>query len=57
MTPISIQSETVIVCQKCGEQRECPSTIGPDVWLKCRCGGTIFSLRMRTPMVRTEPHP
>jgi hypothetical protein len=48
----------VIICQKCGAQHDLPTTIcetGKDPWLRCRCGGTTFSLRMRVPMVKTEP--
>lgn len=60
-----LTSLPVLVCSTCGTQQEVPSlphppTPSPDVWLRCikyGCHGTKFSLRMRIPLARTEPHP
>ncbi len=53
----------VLVCQTCGTPQEVPVLPRPrtdDPWLRCikhECKSTKFSLRTRTPLVKSEPHP
>lgn len=72
MTDPLLATLPVLVCQRCGAQRELPPTLppllmteprtpsnpNPDIWLACDgCHGTKFSLRMRVPLAKSEPHP
>ena len=59
MTDPLLATLPILVCQKCGAQRDLPTSASPtpDVWLSCHCGGTKFSLRMRVPLGKSEPHP
>jgi hypothetical protein len=63
MTADILTSLPVLVCQTCGTQQEVPSLPNApqrDVWLHCikyGCGSTKFSLRMRVPIVKSEPAP
>jgi hypothetical protein len=60
MTQITTQSDAVLVCSTCGKQHEIPLTLSSrNGWYRCTppCKGTTFSLRMRAPLVKSEPHP
>ena len=66
MSPVTVETNQppyVLVCSLCGTQQELPAAPARDLssaWLPCKkygCGGTKFSLRLRNPIVKTEPHP
>jgi hypothetical protein len=62
---VTLTEDVVLVCQSCGTQQEVPAISSsmaatPTPWVKCikyGCGSTKFSLRMRVPIVKSEPAP